>query len=741
MYFLIDFIRETIGFFYRVAPYLLFGFFLAGLLRVLVPARWLASMFGRPNLKSVLLASIAGVPLPLCSCSVLPTAVAMRRSGASKGATVSFLISTPETGVDSISITYALLGPLMAVLRPLVAFVTAAAAGIAVNRLETRTERGPRGDGTDEAAAIDAPACATPEACAGAVLSGHAADGATPGAPGRPRGSQLIREIAKVSYTDLLDDIGPYLLIGILLSGLLSALLPAGALAVPALQGLPSMLIMLAVSIPLYVCATGSTPIAAALILKGLNPGAALVFLLAGPATNIAAMTVLLKLLGRRALLAYLLSIAIFSLLAGFLVNSLYAASGIDAAASVGRADFIPRWIEALSALVLIALMVRSLARVRFLATSRERLRRISRPLGVDLGGRTGLALVAGLLIILYLLTGCSTVKPGEVGWVMEFGRIARTIERPGLVLHAPYPFQILRKEQPLRVRSIDRGFREGETPGSVFDTTSTGVPEAVLAKEAEIATGEETLLSIRYSVQYRIADAYAYRFGMLDPDELVAVFSEYAMRRVMAEQQTDSILVNHRPRLESRVAEELRENLGGIRSGVEVVRVDFVDVHAPGQVHFAFRDVASAIEDYERFIRQAESYSNLTVAAARGRSYSSIAKAYGDKEQQIARSAGDASHFTALEGATRRSREVTRLRMYLETASRVLAAPRLVLALVDVPLDLWLRQKTAVPWSEPPQIGGAGSGEAKRAPAAPAETGEEETWRDKLDRLEERTR
>ena len=187
MNFLVDFVRETSGFYIRVAPYLLMGFLLAGALRILVPSRWLAATFGKANLRSVVLAALAGVHLPLCSCSVLPTAVALRRSGASKGATVSFLVSTPETGVDSISITYALLDPLMTVMRPIAAFVTAVVAGVAVNHSE------PRGPAA-EADSASPPAARAAEISSPTLSPWHR--------PGR-----TLREIVDAAYIDLLDDI------------------------------------------------------------------------------------------------------------------------------------------------------------------------------------------------------------------------------------------------------------------------------------------------------------------------------------------------------------------------------------------------------------------------------------------------------------------------------------------------------------------------------------------------------
>jgi HflK protein len=722
VYILIDFLTETISVFVRSAPYLLFGFFLAGAIKVLIPAEWLSAHLGRRNFLSVLKASLVGLPLPLCSCSVVPTAAGLRRSGASKGATVSFLVSTPETGVDSVSVSYALLDPILTVARPIVAFITALVAGTAVN-------------------ATCGPACEeegkeTPAPIADPCDCESAPCGAT--APSRGLGT-----ILRYGFHTLLDDLAPFLILGFLVTGLVSALLPDAALANPSFRGFPAMLLMLALGIPLYVCATSSTPIAAAMIAKGLSPGAALVFLLAGPATNAASITMLFKLLGRRVVIVYLIVIAVVSLAAGVALNAIYAASGIDATAVVGKAgEIVPRWLETLSALVLIGLLAGSAVRTRFLQRWRENLRRLGRPLRLDLGGRAARVTGVAVLLVLYCLTGLSTLGPGEIGWVVSFGKITRTVTTPGLVTHSPYPFARFVREHREQVRSIDRGYRQEQPlPPHALGAVNP-VADRELNREAEIATGEETLVSVRYGVQYRIRDAYAFRFRIDDPEKLVAALAEHAIRGVLGGQPTDSILIAHRAQLEDLVAAGLGRDLDSLQAGVEVLRVDFIDVHAPPEVHSAYRDVASALEDHERYIRQAESYRNSTVAAARAQSYRSQAEAEADSTTRVARAHGEAAGFTALEAASRKARPITRLRLYLDAAARVLPPARLILPLTDLPVELWVKLKgSANEWPEPPQLGGASPSSAP-APSTPAPAATEpESWRDKLNRLQESQR
>jgi len=270
--------------------YVVFGLLAAGLVHVFVSRAWMTRHLGGSGYGTVLKAAVVGAPLPLCSCSVLPAAYALRQKGAGRGATVSFLISTPETSIDSIAVTWALMGPVMAVVRPLAALVTATAAGF----LETL--RGP-----DEAAAAEEAACPHCRGEAGERVAG----------PGR--WSRFWRFIV----FEMGDDVGPTLALGLVLAGLVTALVPEGLFEAYLGSRWASMAVMLAVGLPLYVCATASTPLAAALVLKGLNPGAALVFLLVGPATNLATVLTVGRMLGRTSAALYVGTIVVIALACG----------------------------------------------------------------------------------------------------------------------------------------------------------------------------------------------------------------------------------------------------------------------------------------------------------------------------------------------------------------------------------------------------------------------------------------
>ena len=324
--------------FKEAAPFVIFGFFAAGLLKVLIPEKAIVKHLGGNGFRSVFKASLFGVPLPLCSCGVIPVAVGLRKQGASKGATASFLVSVPETGVDSVAITWALLDPLMTIIRPVSAFITALATGSLINLLPEQKEVS-KTDTADSCCSADP-------------------DKSTLSAQQKPI-LQRLKDGVIYAFTDLLKDIGGWLLLGILIAGVISYFVPIDFVDRYLGGEYSSLLIMLMIGIPLYICASASTPIAAALVLKGLSPGAALVFLLAGPATNAATMTVVAKHLGKTTTVVYVAVIATCSLAFGWIVNRIYEWLSIDVLDWASHADHgTDSWIYSISAFVLIGLLL-----------------------------------------------------------------------------------------------------------------------------------------------------------------------------------------------------------------------------------------------------------------------------------------------------------------------------------------------------------------------------------------------
>lgn len=485
-------LKNFIDLFLDSAPWLLLGLILAGLLKVFVPMAWMQKQLGGHGFKTVVKAALLGAPLPLCSCGVIPAAVGLRRSGASKAATTSFLVSTPETGVDSVTVSYVLLGPFMAIVRPIAAIASAIVAGLLVGRDDDdgkpmgKAETLSQSDKALDSSAPVASCCASkssaqpamvkaeavqsccsstkapmmtpvkssccsdnakapsteskikmtpmakpslmaasssvmagqtfgavakvnpvksesagsccgtqtaaPEkivvvkkgACCGSSSSkatdSHQAEGDSCCASTQDMATELKSESVitriglglKYAATDLVRDTTLWLLVGLFFAALVQTYVPADFLAKWG-DGLLAMLVMVLVSVPMYICATASTPIAAGLLLAGVSPGAVLVFMMAGPATNIATLGVVTKELGKRALYGYLGGVLGVALVAGALVNYLVATFGFEVMPQIGHEhQMLPSWLVATSGIVLALLM----AKVVFEKIPRSWLRR-----------------------------------------------------------------------------------------------------------------------------------------------------------------------------------------------------------------------------------------------------------------------------------------------------------------------------------------------------------------------------
>lgn len=289
----------------QMSPYLLLGFLLSGLMHAFIPGRFYAQYLADGSLKSVVYATLFGVPLPLCSCGVIPTAMSLRKEGASRSSVVAFLIATPQTGVDSILATFSLLGLPFAIVRPIAALVTAMLGGSATLMFNEHNQDLP----TDKPSPHN--------------------DSMTMG--------QKVLEALRYGFLTMMQDIGKWLLIGLLAAALITTCIPTEWFAMFEGNSLASMLLVLCMAMPMYVCATGSIPIAVALMMKGLTPGAALVLLMAGPACNLASILVVRKVLGGHTLAVYLLSIVVGAI--GFGV-------GIDYLHLHGLVDFTSQLIK-----------------------------------------------------------------------------------------------------------------------------------------------------------------------------------------------------------------------------------------------------------------------------------------------------------------------------------------------------------------------------------------------------------
>ena len=315
----------------KMSPYILLGFFIAGLMHAFVPQKTFARHLAGTGWRSVVKSAAIGIPLPLCSCGVLPAAISMRRNGASRAASTSFLIATPQTGIDSIAATWSLLGPAFAVIRPIAALVTAVFGGIAVGKSERKN--------------------------AACINCQPIAEEATE----HKRFGRKLLDALRYGFIDLVGSIGGWLVAGLIIAALITVYVPADYFTVIGSKPLLSMITVLVIAIPMYVCATGSIPIALSLMLKGLSPGTALVLLMAGPAANFASFTLVSREMGRKSAIIYLISIVVGAMTFGLIIDYVLPADWFtirNAQAMAGKEHTFSLLSTASSAVLVILLVV-----------------------------------------------------------------------------------------------------------------------------------------------------------------------------------------------------------------------------------------------------------------------------------------------------------------------------------------------------------------------------------------------
>ena len=707
--FLFAVLREAWGILEDASVFLLFGFLLAGVLAVLVPGRLLTRLVGAGKIKSVLWGSVLGAPLPLCSCGVLPTALGLRKEGATPGATVAFLVATPETGVDSISLTYALTDPLMTVFRPVAGVATAIAAGLATNLFgapgSSATGR-PLSPAKNPAAGSDSGQCQH----AGDAAEGldhahgqdhhhdHAREANSQPDSGATSGSAAVdatRRIIRYGFVELLDDISWWLTLGIVLSAVAVVAVPAQLFDGVWGGGIVSMLLMLILSIPLYTCASSSTPMAAALALKGLSPGAVLVFLLAGPATNISSLVVLMKVLGRRAVAAYLVAVVFMTLAAGFALNMMYHAWGLDPRATFGTAaGFVPDLVKVAGAVLLSGLLILSMRRTRVpdeWVWLRDRAAQLT---GIAVTPRSLGYAAAGGVALLWLGSGLFTVGPGEVGMRLRFGRILASDLEPGLHVRWPWPFESHRLIVQNLVQRLEFGLppelsREEATRAQLRSRLAFGsnpVPQQAsgvwFQKETApgdsfLLTGDGNLIDLRSTAQYRVNDALAFAYHLAEPEALVRSTILAALRGAVATRAIDAVYTTAREEIERETRAAAQSTLDRYQAGIEVLSVSLLYDHPPDEVHDAFRDVASSLEDKLRTINLANVFAVEKINQAKGEAAAMTEGALAFKEQRIAGAQADANAFVLRLEAYEHAPGLTKFRLQLETLEDVLPGMR----------------------------------------------------------------
>ena len=320
--FLYEFFDKIFSFLLEISPYLIIGFLFSGILSVLLTVETVTKYLGSKKSYSVFLASLFGVPLPLCSCGVIPVFSYLKKHGASKGAATSFLISTPQTGVDSIMVTYSLLGPVFAIYRPIIAFISGIIGGSAVSIIDNKENIKENMEHCDDD-------CCDEE-------------------------GSIFYRIFNYGFVKLPQDIGSVLIIGIIAAAFIALLIPENYFMNIG-GGITGMIIMLFIGLPSYICATASVPIALALHLKGFSMGALIVFLMTGPATNIATISVAAKQIGKKATIIYISTIIVCSITAGLLFDAVF--PNLTVEDSMTSMMMIPYNIELISAIVLLVIL------------------------------------------------------------------------------------------------------------------------------------------------------------------------------------------------------------------------------------------------------------------------------------------------------------------------------------------------------------------------------------------------
>lgn len=410
---LLEFFENLLNLFLDTAIWLLFGLVLAAILKGWIPSTLVRKWLSGKGPGGVIRAAFIGAPLPLCSCGVLPTAIGLRRSGASKPATVSFLVATPETGVDSISVTYALLGPAMAIIRPVSAIFSAIVSGIMIlmfdpddSAPQQTTDTKPASSCCsskekavsgccspaqesvssccstkettissvcDEEKTVSKSCCSKPAKTETRCCSIPPETTDKPETAGRtgccgeqttePEQAGILAGL-QFAMVDILDDISKWLAFGLVLAAVIATLVEPASLSQWG-SGLTGMLLMLVVGLPLYICATASTPLAAALLAAGMSPGAILVFLLVGPATNIASLGILTRELGARAVVIYLCGISVCAVALGLATDAILTSQSLTVGVAMGHHDsqayIAIKWI---AAIILFLLAVKPLRQI-----------------------------------------------------------------------------------------------------------------------------------------------------------------------------------------------------------------------------------------------------------------------------------------------------------------------------------------------------------------------------------------
>ena len=762
MSWLIDILKESWTLYYLAAPFILFGVVMAGGLQVLLSPRRVVEWMGKPGMLAVVRAALLGIPLPLCSCGVFPVSISLRRKGATPPATMSFLVTTPETSADAIVLTWALLGPIMAIFRPIAAFFTGGLAGAlaiafpppaAVADLDTPVSCGCRPnsgrdsdssaccdpgfaeteahndqdghdhshDGHDHSHDIDGSDYVGFRATGRAVLralhigtrtgatresnpvgpmdSGSALAPSSDPASVDPSLSEILGRIGRQAFIRSMDDIVFWLTIGLVLAGAIEVLLPPDLIARGLGSGILPMLLIVVIAVPMYTCASSSTPVAAALIAKGLSPGAALVFLLAGPAASTASMLLITRHFGAKFLRVYLSAVVAGSVISGLALDFLIARTGWKIVPQLSsQTEGFVAFLQLIFVVFLTGLIAWRLwaggARIG-IGEARENFDALLQILRSSPGGsgerRSPFRLsgrMATVLIVLLLLVqvgrGFVVVPPDSAGYAKVFGRIVGKDLAPGLHWNWPSPLgtvDVWRVQYP---RKSDVGFqtsldlierrKELRRQAAPNEWHSPVTAMNANTSVTSYLTGDENLVELSFTVHYFLSDPYSFFYSATKDRDWVGLYAEAAARELVATRDLDQLLTAERSWLESSLARIVQERLDELSIGVRVNSVHVVDLHPPQGAVTAFRDVSTAREERQTRIHKAYEVQERELPLARGAGELDMAREKADAIARVSDARGRSVGYRARSSAYRTAPSVLHDLLWFETAEQVLA-------------------------------------------------------------------
>ena len=707
--------------FLLLAPMLLLGLFLSGLIHVFISRDAILRWLRHDSLKSVSTSAALGVPVPLCSCSVVPVVAEMRRKGASRSSCMSFLITAPETGADSILVTNAFFGWVAAVVRPVISFVTAVVAGVFSIGLIRGDDPEAKASDHDHDHAHDHDHChdhdhgehkpllpgsddcyVSPSAMKGmagrwarnlylAASRLKSASWLKPdfyqdpdfrGASSAPDAGpeafessdpdglsfrKVVRHIFRYGFVEIADDILFALLVGVALGGVLYLAIPGDLMASEYARWL-SYPIMVVVGVPLYICASASTPIAAALVAKGFSPGAALIFLMTGPATNTGTIAIIMSQFGVRFASVYVSSVIAVTVVLGILIDILLLATGLGITVNLAPSESATiQFLQWASAAALFALVVWRF-RAGALKSGYEDLLMNIRPVSSRwrstwarmtrnrsfngaLTPNTPMGMIVWALALgSFLATGFTTIPPDSVGYGRLAGRVVWKDLEPGLHYLAPRPLMKVDKWPVREVKSM------GGTPH-------------------EYVAGDLNLLSVTVNAQYRVQDPYTYHYRTNNPEQIIERWVRDHVRAFVAARDLEQLLNVHRDTLEREIgalfSDPGEDHMSALES-VDLVKVNLLSIVPVAEAVSAFRDVSSAQEDKERIVVNAQRFMAELVPQAHGNAEYEVRQAEGAAYGRVETSRAEAEAIITVASAVATAPEVTQNMLWrekLETA------------------------------------------------------------------------